>query len=470
MDRSRAYIFVVAAATLLGSLPALASPADGDLDPTFGGGDGYVHETMTFVSSFGGGFLHVGPDADFTMGGSVVPSSDPGNYDFAACRFERDGALKDCASFGFDYGSGGSDFAYGVGYQLDGRRVLAGSATGSAAEPETRIALLGLQATDVPDPDFGNNGRTNLDFAGAAQALAVATRRNGDVLVAGSYFHEVTSPGADYDCVVARLHDDGTPDASFSGNGQKTIAWDLGGGRDVCTGLALYGDGRVVVSGYASRPDFYDSFAVARLTADGDLDPTFSNDGKRTLAFEQGGQDEQAWAIALDRRNRIVVAGLVTREDGFQYLGVARLLDDGSLDDAFAGNGKLPFYVEDFVSAIEPSQVVILPPPGNDIVISGTYASANAPDTHVGFVVALHEDGTVDDSFAGDGMQTITIPGTSALTGAHMANQGGKLLLAGGFGGATNVDYWIVRLYRDAVFGDDFEGGKLRLWSDRADP
>ena len=42
---------------------------------------------------------------------------------------------------------------------------------------------------------------------------------------------------------------------------------------------------------------------------------------------------------------------------------------------------------EDFLIEIEPSQVIILPPPSNDIVISGTYDSTNAPDTHVGFVV-----------------------------------------------------------------------------------
>ena len=119
---------------------------------------------------------------------------------------------------------------------------------------------------------------------------------------------------------------------------------------------------------------------------------------------------------------------------------------------------------------LDVSQLLILPPPSNDIVISGIRGTLATG--FVGYVVALHEDGSFDNSFAGNGKQTITIPSTDSLLGAHMANQGGKLLLAGGWSrlAAQAGDFWVVRLYRDAIFGDDFEGAKLRLWSDHADP
>jgi len=74
---------------------------------------------------------------------------------------------------------------------------------------------------------------------------------------------------------------------------------------------------------------------------------------------------------------------------------------------------------------------------------------------------------------SGDGKATVSVTGASdALVGGTLALQGGKLLLAGGWkGNAPEAgDFWVVRLHRDAVFGDDFEGGILRLWSDHADP
>src|SRR4051794_21359167 len=171
---------LVAALILITATPEVA-PAlgDGDLDSGFGGGDGIVHDAMGGANAFSTSGLHVGANGDFTLAGSAGFSSSS-FYDLASCLLGRDGNIQDCTTFGFDYGSSDEDFAYGISYQLDGRRVLVGSAAGSNAEPETRIAALGLLASNTPDPGFSGNGKTNLDFAGNAAAAAGATRGHGD--------------------------------------------------------------------------------------------------------------------------------------------------------------------------------------------------------------------------------------------------------------------------------------------------
>src|SRR5262249_38149052 len=122
----------------------------------------------------------------------------------------------------------------------------------------------------------------------------------------------------------------------------------------------------------------------------------------------------------------------------------------------------------DNVTAV--GSVLVLPPPSNDIVISGVYGT---PPHHQGFVAALHEDGTFDGTFASNGRATILIPGTSDLLAEVTAvNQGGKLLVAGAWRplAVEESDFWVARLDRNAIFGDDFEGVPLRLWSNHADP
>src|SRR5262249_48698292 len=65
-------------------------------------------------------------------------------------------------------------------------------------------------------------------------------------------------------------------------------AFDLGGSnRDTATGVVLQPDGKLVLAGTADNRDF----AVARLNPDGTPDPTFGPGGKRTIAFNLGGNN-----------------------------------------------------------------------------------------------------------------------------------------------------------------------------------
>jgi uncharacterized delta-60 repeat protein len=121
---------------------------------------------------------------------------------------------------------------------------------------------------------------------------------------------EVDSPVPD-DAVVAAAvpATPGDLDTTFSGDGKVTT--DFGGFSDTAHALAIQPDGKLVVAGIAGASSF--DFALARYLPNGSLDPTFSGDGKVTTVFSGGFDAAQALAIQPNN-GRLVVAGFA---DGF---------------------------------------------------------------------------------------------------------------------------------------------------------
>jgi uncharacterized delta-60 repeat protein len=110
-------------------------------------------------------------------------------------------------------------------------------------------------------------------------------------------------------------------------------------GFDAALAIRLDGAGRVLVagtSGHARR--------VARLEVDGRLDPTFGAAGVAEVPVLMR-LDERRVGLEVDAAGRIVVTGPFYRPGQIltagPHYGAARLLDDGSLDPDFSGDGLL---------------------------------------------------------------------------------------------------------------------------------
>ena len=117
----------------------------------------------------------------------------------------------------------------------------------------------------------------------------------------------------------------GDLDPSFSGDGKLTTDFGVGG----ASGVALQGDGKIVAVG-----DSGGDFALARYNPDGSLDPSFAGDGMQTTDF--GRDFEGASDVALQPEGKIVVVGGGGPGGDF---ALARYNPDGSLDSSFAGDG-----------------------------------------------------------------------------------------------------------------------------------
>ncbi len=117
----------------------------------------------------------------------------------------------------------------------------------------------------------------------------------------------------------------GDLDTTFSGDG-KVITNISGNGA--ARAVAIQADGKIVVAGEAAG-----DFAVMRYhRANGSLDSSFGGDGIVTTDF--GTSSDVARAIAIQADGRIVVAGF----SGNNTVAIARYNANGTLDTTFNGN------------------------------------------------------------------------------------------------------------------------------------
>jgi uncharacterized delta-60 repeat protein len=338
---------------------------------------------------------------------------------------------------------GVADTVSEVAVQPDGKFVLAGETT------SFDFAITRLNPDGSPDTSFGTGGSTAIDFRGASDfANAQTIQPDGKIVLAGSAF---VGNGADgsalIDMAVTRLTADGQLDGTFDA-GKVLIP--VAGRQAIATAVATQPDGAVVVAGSAYDPITGQSVAVvARLTADGQLDPTFGTGGVTTF---QVGASNSLEAVAIQPDGRIVVVGTTgaTREPGGDLV-VARLRADGQLDPAFGTGGTA---VVDFGGA-DSGSVVAIQSDGR-IVVGGQTGNLFA-------AARLNADGSPDSTFGTGGKTTLDVGGTAQVNAAVIQSDG-KILLGGDSGGYYAADFAVARLTADGLPDPTFgNGGRVSV-------
>ena len=103
----------------------------------------------------------------------------------------------------------------------------------------------------------------------------------------------------------------GDLDPTFSGDGK--VLTDIAGGDDGASSVAVQADGKIVTAGFASQPAGGRTFVVVRYGSAGSLDPSFGDVGIVTTSF--GGGSAAARAVAIEADGDIVVAGTSNQPD-----------------------------------------------------------------------------------------------------------------------------------------------------------
>ena len=226
----------------------------------------------------------------------------------------------------------------------------------------------------------------------------MAIQANGKIVAVGG-----GGPGGDF--ALARYNPGGSLDPSFSGDGMQTTDF---GGSDLATGVALQGDGRIVVVGRGGP--LPRGFALARYNPNGSLDTSFSGDGKQRTGF--GGSDDGARAVALQANGKIVTVGRGGPGGDF---ALARYNPNGTLDTSFSGDGKqrTGFGTQATGVALQADGRIVAVGGGGDFELA-----------------RYNPGGRLDPRFSGDGRQTTDFGAADFATG--MALQGdGKIVAAG---------------------------------------
>ena len=221
----------------------------------------------------------------------------------------------------------------------------------------------------------------------------------------------------------------GDLDPSFSGDGRTFL------NGDFSEDIAVQADGSAVVVGSGVSTNGL----IARITPAGALDKGFAKKGYVNKPFQSTTAATKAVAIQAD--GNIVVAGSLDRPASpFEAdVAVARYLPDGTPDPSFGGDGVATLSTADAGKSETATDVAIQA--DGKIVIAGTAIG-------FGIVARLNADGSPDNSFSGDGFVSSNFGGSGASLNGIGLGPAGSVYAAGEISTAATqpTDFLVVRI------------------------
>lgn len=316
-----------------------------------------------------GGARVSGANSD-TLRISDVEASDAGTY---SCLITNTGGATTSSDavlsvlFGTNLDGGGIDTSFAIGTGVSGEGVwvvadgvdrkiyLGGNFNGVGGAPRNGIARLNSDGS--LDASFNPSGADSYVFGFAFQP-------DGKILVGGGFnsMNGNVRPG------VARLNSDGSLDPSFAAPFSSSPE---------IRAIALQPDGKIIAAGMFTLTGDSGSTSLVRLQAGGALDKSFTP--VRT--------DAKIRSVGLQADGKIVVGGNFTTVNGTSRNQVARINSDGTLDATFNPG---PGPAGELISVAVQSD--------GKILIGGGFKSVRGVSR--GSIARLHQDGTLDESFA----------------------------------------------------------------------
>jgi uncharacterized delta-60 repeat protein len=210
--------------------------------------------------------------------------------------------------------------AFGMALQPDGQVLLSGYSLRPGGL--TAQTLLRLSTTGAVDASF--LPFVNYRYSNQYLVAPLLVQPNGRIVVGNVYAG--SAPPSSPTTAIVQLLPNGSLDNQFSAP-TKSAA-----GNQYINGFERYPDGRLLlygnlqgIGGVTTSP------ALARLSATGTLDPTFSS------PFTSG----NAQAALIQPNGRLLAAGYFSQSN--TYLPLCRVLDTGAFDSSFAPT-QIPGY------------------------------------------------------------------------------------------------------------------------------
>jgi uncharacterized delta-60 repeat protein len=253
----------------------------------------------------------------------------------------------------------------------------------------------------------------------------------------------------------------GALDPTFSGDGKVTMAF-VAGQAAIAREVAVQSNGRIVVIGETQQSATSRDMALARYTTTGALDATFNGTGKKVVSL---GPNDQALGLAIQPADsRIVVVGHRCASDWTHCdAALLRFNTNGSLDGTLNGAGTR---LDDFGGADNGSLSVALQPDGKILAVGYMF---NVQSASYDFSILRYTAaGALDKTFSGDGKQSISF-GVGRLDEARQVaiQPDGRIVVGGKTceSNYANCHFALARLNANGSLDATFNGTGKQLTS-----
>lgn len=373
----------IAGVWLAGAVLALVGCGDDDGPSAAGSGamGGSGGGAASAGSAATGGTGGIGGDAG--AGGPAGTGGDGGTGgDAGSAGTAGDGGAGGEAGTGGTFPSGpvrisfsaaGPDRLYGVTFDPEGNIYAVGHiADSDDATADYAILIAKFTPDGELDDSFGTDGTVTLNAAVGGTNRETARGivfQEDHIVICGEAEHAPLAANAaearDTDIVLARFDLDGALDQTFGTDGLVWLDLSTGIegtsnsgapealGRDTHWSVGLASNNRLVVhgtqrgegdrEGMPGVPRTDNDWVLVRLLADGDLDTTFSTDGKLTLDIGEGGASARTATILSD--DSVIGVGYTRTEvlgENTQQPVLYKVLANGDFDSTFATTDAWP--------------------------------------------------------------------------------------------------------------------------------
>ncbi len=433
--------------------------ADGSLDAAFDG-DGKVFTSVIGTNQAIARAALLEPNGKIIIAGQAVKRG--ADEDFLLARYNADGTPStDFGTFGyvttnpFDQTNQPSR-ATGVVVQSDGKIIVGSNRVVSSSQ--TVGSIIRYTADGRLDSSFASStsgsGILTINIPGAStnEINSIIVQPNGKIFAAGTYEDQI-----DIGIFVVAVNADGTRDTTFGGNGNGFALIGSTNGGGLGQDIALQTDGKIVVAG--ASPNFATQtieFTAFRFNANGTRDATFGANGIARTAVSAG--NDVAFSVIVQPDNKIVLGGTINLGENINSdIALVRFNADGTLDGSFGAGGKVITALSvstDFVTDIQ------LQTDGK-IVAAGTTCGDLACSSGSAALLRYNPNGSLDNSFDGDGIVITQVPNSLAsVLAASVIQTNGKIVAAGTVANAaTQTDALVVRYNGDGSVDTTFGAG-----------
>jgi uncharacterized delta-60 repeat protein len=319
--------------------------------------------------------------------------------------------------------------------------------------PDDDFSVLRFEPDGSPDASFDGDGRTSLDVPGIKGTThAVLQQADGKIVAAGAAGTSADSPGRNFG--LARYNDDGSVDTTFGAGG--VVIHDLGG-WDSISSIIQQADGRLVAAGQtdggaSATPDM----AFVRFNPDGSLDRSFGENGAVIINFhESNGHDAVRWLVQ-QADGSLIATGLATPSNPFSDsdMPIVRLLPDGRPDPTLDGDGRVTIELNDpsgqGAGNLAEAASVASGGDGRIVVVGNGNRNIWDYGSDTPLIARVNSDGSPDATFGDGGSAWIGLYG--AYLQGLVIDPNGALYLAGDY---LN-DHFVARVTGDGELDTSF--------------